>query len=196
MRPNLTCRMISVAFSALLVWAMAGNAQNPKEAQQPVERLPVGSWEVSARPDIRFGSDTVPVYLYSVTTDASKGFAVTAVGLWNRSALPVASVRIRWSLTTAEDRNKDLLSGETELISLGKSLRENDTVEVSPEIASFALMSKSLLPKNSNKLDGSYLIHVWVSEVVYANGAVYSRTNVVTSKVKREVSTKKLSITA
>jgi hypothetical protein len=172
------------AFSAVLACVMVGSAQNLKEAQQTVDRLPTGNWEVSARPDLRSGSDSVPVYLYSVTTDASKGLAITSVGLWNRSPLPVTSLRIRWSLTSAEARNKDLLSEETDLISLDKPLKENETVEISPPIASFARMSRSLLPKNSNKLDGSYLIHVWVTEVVYANGSAYSRGKAVMSKVK------------
>jgi hypothetical protein len=59
-----------------------------------VAELPIGDWTFTAVPSDKQSSDVV---VYSVTTEAYKGLAVTKIGLHNRSNKVATSVKLRWS---------------------------------------------------------------------------------------------------
>lgn len=154
------------------------NAQITKQDINSETSLPSGDWNFSAHPDSRVDFDSVPVYLYSLTTDAKKGLKVISVGLWNRSSKPVISVKLRWLLTTEEDRNQILFDGQSQQIVLEKPLKENETLDLRTSIESFAQLSRSLTKDKSGTLSGNYRLDVVVVEATFEDDSIWARTSI------------------
>ena len=185
MKQKISFPRIAVALTLIaLLCTMSRTAQVAELHQQSsTEPLPTSDWTISAHPDFRLGFETVPVYLYSVTTDVRSGLSITKVGLWNRSSKPVAAVKLQWTMTTEEDQNTAILQGETQHIYFEKTLRERSVKEIRPPIPSFVQLSRSLSASSAGRLDGNYRLDIAVSEINFEDGSTWTRNNPVIRKV-------------
>jgi hypothetical protein len=140
--------------------------------QQTQNKLPPGNWTLSAGPYSGAGYESVPVDVFSVTTNVGGGLTVTSVSLLNRSSKDVSSVKLHWYLKE-ETQSQVLLEGDTQLIDV-EVLAGKEQVLSFP-VVSFARVSKSLL-KGGN-LAGNYRLEIAVSEVNYADASASSVSN-------------------
>jgi hypothetical protein len=170
------------AFPLLLVLIFFA-IPNGAGGQSNDTELPAGDWTFSAHPDFRPDFETVPLYLYSVTTDSRSGLEITKIGLWNRTSKPVVSVKLQWMLTTEEDQNTPLIQGETQHIYFEKPFKEKSTKEIKPPVPSFAQVSRSMVSSATNKLEGNYRLDLAVCEANFEDGSTWVRSNNVIRKV-------------
>ena len=167
-----------VYFSFLCLVAMCfvgytreGHTQSTKQNNAPT--LPAGAWTFSAHPDMRPESNSFPARLSSVTNDASKGLAVTSVKVLNRSAKPIAALRIHWRLTTEADQKTPLLQDETVRIATEKPIGAKEERAFIPLLPSFAQMAQSLPKAKGDELSGNYHLWLVVSEVIFDDGEIW-----------------------
>jgi len=137
--------------------------------------LPRGNWSFSAIPTVRPGHETIPVDVWSVTSDARRGLAVTKVQLKNRSAKTVTAVRLAWDVIELSDPNRILLQGQTPLIRLETPLRAGERVALEHFVVAFADIAASLRAPGSEVLSGDYRLEVGVGEIVYEDGSRWTR---------------------
>lgn len=158
----LVCVFVLIVTDALLVFA--------QDARAP---LPPGRWTFSAGPYYGPGNESIPVDVFSVTTDASRGLTISKVSLLNRSAKEVAAIKLHWYLTGGAQGGV-LQEGDTPFVDVFIPAGGRQSLEY--PVVSFARVHKSLL--RAGKLTGDYRIEVAVSEVEYADQSKwkYDRT--------------------
>lgn len=164
---------LAVFFSICCVVVVLGQA-GPKSIET---KLPGGRWTLSTYPDLSAHSKPIPVVVSSITSDASRGGAVTRVGLLNRSSKPVTAIKLSWSLSTEDAPERILLQDETTLITLpetlqGRGKRKLDFTTI--PLVTFAKIHKPLL--KADGLSGKFRIDVVVSEAIYEDGSIWKRS--------------------
>lgn len=182
-RPHSYRFRVILAIFSLIMGATGGWLATQAQNGQP--KLPHGKWTFSAGPYSGPGWDVSPVQVYSVTTDADKGLMVGKVTLVNRSLKDISAVRLHWYLSEAQEPDRVLLEGDTDLI--GVWLVAGRGRALNYPIASFAKSHKPLL--KGGKLIGDYRLDIAVGEVRYADESSWSIGQVVYSQAayRREV---------
>jgi hypothetical protein len=135
-------------------------------------KLPPGKWSFSAGPYFGEGYKSMPVDVYSVTTRADKGLAVSRIAVRNRSPKPVTAIKLHWYLTNRDVRNV-LLEGDTALIDLDLQPSENQILDF--PVVTFSRVCRSLL--NGLNLIGNYRIEIAVVEANYADTSIWTMTS-------------------
>jgi hypothetical protein len=153
---------LPVAVLALLT--LLGLSTTVNVSGQTYPPLPGGKWSFTAGPYSGPGHEAAPVDVYSVTTNADKGLAVTAVALNNKSERNVVAVRLHWSLIDA-DKGAVLFEGDTP--SVGVSIDAGKQRVLHYPVASFARIVRSQMKRSA--LSGNYRLEVTVSDVTYAD---------------------------
>jgi hypothetical protein len=153
-------RKVILALSLLLIVTGSWLATH---AQSDNAGLPPGKWTFSAGPYSGANRDASPVQVYSVTTDADKGLMVSRVTLVNKSTKGITGVRLHWYLSEAQNPDRILLEGDTDLI--GTWLAVGRGKVLSYPVVSFAKVHKPLLKKGG--LSGDYRLEIAVGEVKY-----------------------------
>jgi hypothetical protein len=131
------------------------------------DKLPPGKWTFSAGPYFGEGYKSTSVDVYSVTTRADKGLAITRVALRNRSPKAVTAVRLHWYLMDRETR-KVFLDGDTALVEV--DLQPGENQELSFPVVTFSKVYKPLL--NGTNLSGDYRIEIAVVETTYSDTSI------------------------
>jgi hypothetical protein len=164
-RHDLKAFVVVMAFFVLIGTGTKISGQSTKD------KLPPGKWTFAAGP--YFGSDyeSVPVDVFSVTSDARKGLAVTSVVLQNRDTRNVVAVKLHWYLKDKDQKGRVLLEGETPLIGVAVPAGESQTLNY--PVVSFAKVHKPLL--KGTELSGNFRIEVAVSEVQYDDSSLWMK---------------------
>lgn len=165
---NVTYRsLLKVAFAVTIFispisggWLTQGNSTQ--------DMLPPGNWTFSAGPYFGEGYKSLPVDVYSVTTRADKGLAVSRVGLRNRSPRAVIAVKLHWYLMDRGTRNV-LLDGDTGQVQVDLQPGENQVLSF--PVVTFSKVYRPLL--NGITLSGDYRIEVAAVEATYADTSVW-----------------------
>lgn len=132
------------------------------------DKLPPGKWTFSAGPYFGEGYKSTPVDVYSVTTRANKGLAVTRVALRNRSPKAVIAVKLHWYLMDRETRNV-FLDGDTALVEVDLQPGENQVLSF--PVVTFSKIYRSLL--NGINLSGDYRIEIAAVETTYSDTSIW-----------------------
>lgn len=161
-----TLSLVALLFTTV---PLAGNST----WAQPDYRLPPGDWTLAAGPYWGPGYQTIPVDVYSVLTDASKGLAVKQVGLQNRTDRTVSSLRFLWEITQDKVPSQVLLQGSTPIITLEKAIPPKKDYDLHFPIVTFATIVHQLTRTGS--LQGHYRILVLISEVHFGDGTSWKK---------------------
>jgi hypothetical protein len=176
-------RFYAVYVSLLLTLLTSSMSQALAQGRgNAVSQLPPGKWTLTTGFCWRPECESAPLLLYTITTDATKGAAVTTVGFQNRSQMPVAAVRLNWYLSTQEDQNTTLLQGQTPMLYFPNVLAPNSKWRLEYNVVSFGQIHKPLL--KNGVLNGNFHIMLAVSEVLYADGSSWSRSESKETDVK------------
>lgn len=148
----------SAVVVCLVTTLLAARAQN-----RPAS-LPAGNWTFSA--GVYTGPDHAadPVDVYSVLTDAGKGLAVVGVGLHNRTAKDIASVKLRWLLRNTDD-GAVVAEGGTSFVGVFVPAGGRQVLDY--PVASFSKIAASKL--KTSTLSGNFRLEVRAGEVRYAD---------------------------
>jgi hypothetical protein len=178
-------RFLAIYLLVVLV-TLTSSSMNRVSGQVKVDseslRLPSGNWRLTTGFCWRPECESAPVLLYSITSDVTKGAAVTTLGFHNRSSIPVAAVKLNWYLTTQEDQDSILMQGNTPLLYFPSALAADSKWVLEYMVVSFAKIYKPLLKRGV--LNGNYHITVAMSEVLYENGSSWTRTRDKRTSVK------------
>jgi len=158
--------LTTVAFAIMTAAPPAANGQNEKA------KLPPGNWTLATGPYTGAGHETLPVDVFSVTTDAGRGLTVTRVSLLNRTSRDVSAVKLRWYLKD-KAQNQLLLEGETQSIDVAIPAGKEQTLSF--PVVSFARICGPLV--KGGILTGNYRLEVAVGEVTYAEASARSGGN-------------------
>lgn len=165
------CAALLIALTAVVTAPQAlGQSKENKSV-----KLPAGNYSLRVLPFVGPGYDSIPVVVFSTTSDLPKGAAVTEVGIENRSGRAVTAVRFGWRLSTEQNREAVLLQGQTPLLALRNTLLPGNSVVVLYQVTSLARIHEPLL-KNGT-LNGNFSIEVMVSEIHYEDGSPWAKTN-------------------
>lgn len=163
-------RIKLVSFLVLLLFGMTLLISPDSYAQNKVKvrvELPEGKWTFSARPIEQSQSN---VEVYSVTSEADKGLAITKIGVWNRSDKPVGSLKIGWRLLTLGEQPGVLANDETPFLVVAIAPGEWRVIEY--PLGTFVNMSRSML--REGKLSGDFRLEVSVTQVVFSDTDSYA----------------------
>lgn len=152
--------LMLVAVGILLV-----NSSHARGQQK--SRLPEGKWTYTTGPYTGPDYRTIPVDVYSVTSDAKKGLSVTSVGLYNHLPKAVSAVKLHWYL---KEQDKLLSDGETP--SLGIDIAGGAKESLEYQVISFADLSKNFV--NAGRLTADFRVEIAVSEVIYVDESKWS----------------------
>lgn len=130
-------------------------------------QLPSGSWTLTHHSYSRPGYEAMPIVVMGVKGDATKGLAITVVGLKNQTAKPVDTYKLTWYLYETANPNRILQKGETPFIYPGR-LAANEQQAVDIPVVSFINICKPLVKDGS--LKGNFAIDVAVTEVRFEDG--------------------------
>ena len=150
----------------LTIFATGAGSQSKATAQG---ELPPGKWTYSASPYTGADYSVNPVVVTSIGTDTA--LRTNLVQVKNRSDKPVAAIRLRWTLTTAQKPDVILRKGETERITSAEGFPAGKSLVLKHVVVSFSELSKPLLKQG--KLDGDYLLTVAVGEIFFADGSTW-----------------------
>ena len=147
-----------LAFSILILSAGVISAQAEK-----TKPLPKGNWTFSATP--YFGKDwkTIPVDVYSVTSNMELGGLIEKVKLRNLTKTRVTGVALTWILNRD---GKPVNKGETTMLTT--FVQPGRTVELSAGVVEFSQVTGSYLENGT--LQGDYSIQVFVSKIEFEDG--------------------------
>lgn len=136
--------------------------------ERVVAELPIGDWTFTALPGEKQTSDVV---VYSVTTEAYKGLAVTKIGLHNRSDKAATSVKLLWQLLRADDKETDKFTkvSSDESPVLGVSISPDERQIIDFPVVKFADLIKSYTQED--KPTGNFRIELSVVNASYENSA-------------------------
>lgn len=154
----LTNRLSRTFASSLTLAALLASFAVVTCAQSATNKLPRGDWSLSTGVYSGPGHESAPVDVFSVTTDAGRGLAVTQVELLNRTDQEVTAVRLRWYLKTGD---RILREDVTPFIDVDMTARGKQTLAY--PVVSFARLAKTMA--KDGVLHGDYRIEVTVAEV-------------------------------
>lgn len=155
----MTRRLISLTIPVIILFVLGTSGAARQSSRK--NSLPPGNWSLAYGPTQTRGKI---VDLFSVSSDAAKGLAVTEVSLENRSDQDIAAVKIGWTLYERSNRSKTLLSGETPQF-LAVALAPGEKRVVNYPVVSFARIHGPLV--RAGKLEGDFRIELWVTEVQF-----------------------------
>lgn len=141
--------------------------------QSTKDQLPKGGWTLGTHAYMGPDRDSLPVFVYSVTSQLD-GATITEAGFENRSSRSVAAVKLGWYLTTELDRDVILQQGQTPLLGFRGGFVADTRRVLKFPVVSFAAVHKPLL--REGLLKGNYRIEVVVDEVRYNDGSSWMRT--------------------
>lgn len=181
--------IILLIFCALIVCGISLLPSEVSYAQDQAKirtELPEGKWTFSSRPVEQSQSD---VEVYSVTSEADKGLAITKVGVRNRSDKVVGSLKIGWRLLDVSKKPSVLASEETPFLDI--TIAPGEWRVIDYPFGTFVNMSKSML--RDGKLSGDFRLEVLVTQVTYADTVNYvglsSRTKPLLVSSQRDLDT-------
>jgi hypothetical protein len=134
-----------------------------------VKPLPQGNWSIVYHPYLGVDYLDAPVIVQSVSS--SKWLAAEKFEIRNISNKAVKAVKVRWLVSDESDPMKILRKGETKLLRFRNELSSGKWGFIRHKVVSFSDFTDSLLVKG--KLDRSLDINLLVSEVTFADGAVW-----------------------
>ncbi|HYO63454.1 MAG TPA: hypothetical protein VER08_07340 [Pyrinomonadaceae bacterium] len=149
--------------------------------QTPQGKLLPGNWTFSAGPYSGGDAASLPVDVYSVTTEADKGLTATKVALYNRTSKDVTAVKLRWILTNGDTKSV-LTQGDTSVVDINIAAGKRETLQY--RVVSFVRIAKSLVGRSP--LNGNYRLEILVSEATYADDSTW-RLNESARKTKNRL---------
>lgn len=138
--------------------------------------LPVGDWTFTALPDKEQNSAVV---VYSVTTEANKGLAITRMGLHNRSDKAVGSAKVEWNLYEVDDTDSEKLTKLNTGLSpvFGVSIAPGERKIIDFPLVKFTDLYGSHL-ESGQQLSGNFQLIIRISTFSIADkGAVEDMEN-------------------
>jgi hypothetical protein len=132
-------------------------------------KLPQGNWTFSAGPYSSTGYRSLPVRVFSVTTNASRGLTIESVSLFNRSLKDIRAVKVHWYLKE-QSQQQTLLEGDTELLEV--ILAAGSRLAIDHSVVSFARIYKPLM--RGGVLKGDYRIDVAINEINFVDGTKWT----------------------
>ncbi|HEY0544921.1 MAG TPA: hypothetical protein VGC91_05945 [Pyrinomonadaceae bacterium] len=163
-----------VIFALIIVASSGKENLGQNKASSQVE-FPRGDWSVGSHPFLGTDSESTPVIVTSVTTDAKRGIAVTKVGLENLSKENVTAVKLTWRVSTEQASDKVLLQGQTPFITRDGGLPAGISLVLRFPVVTFAKIYQPLV-KNGT-LDGEFRIDISVSEILYEDGSKWASSD-------------------
>jgi hypothetical protein len=154
---------LTAAITIVASLAFAVGVRNNASEKQ----LPKTGWVAGFHAYHGPGHDTVPVQVFSVTSDINEG--LVGVQVKNRSDKAVREVRLAWYVSEASGAGAVLAKGETANLKLTLSSQEKLGISI-PNLSWDAVL-RPVMRKGS--LRGDYDVWVVVSRVVYDNGSVW-----------------------
>ncbi|HMG73946.1 MAG TPA: hypothetical protein VK582_10630 [Pyrinomonadaceae bacterium] len=147
-------------------------------AREEVKNGPAGDWFVATVPDqTQQTANRAPVYVYSTVTALASGnlsnLIVAGVTLVNAAYQPVESVALRWSVIDV-DKSISVAEGSTVHFKVDIDSRSGRKVEC-PHL-NFAKISRELA--KNDRLNGNFKLMVGVGSVRFADGTVWTDTDV------------------
>lgn len=141
--------------------------------KNPDTILPPGKWTLVTHPYQGPDFASLPVILFSVTSDATRGADVTKIKVKNNATKSVTYVKVGWYLINEDDKESTiLLSGKTQPIEMPQRLPVGGIREIQQPIVSFASVHRPLL--RGGVLTGNFRIDVLISDVVYEDGTTWT----------------------
>ena len=176
MKRILMCLMVLLA--ANIFAAESASAQRDTKSV-----LPKGAWTMSVGPFAFKDASQMPLYVKAVTSEASKGFAVSNIKIIRPSdnefsKLSIKGFKLKWSLIN-EDNMSIIQENESKIIDYTMKLSDNRLGI--PK--SFFLFSNTKLSKE-RKLTNNFRIDIAVSEVIFED-----ESNWLINETHRSVST-------
>jgi hypothetical protein len=157
--------LVRVMFIVCVLAVVAGAALIPRGQGTP-SKLPPGNWTFSAGPYSGAGYRSLPVRVFSVTTNAARGLTIESVSLFNRSSKDIRGVKVHWYLKE-QSQQQTLLEGDTELPEV--NLPAGSRLAIDHPVVSFERIYKSLM--RGGVLEGNYRIDVAVNEINFVDGS-------------------------
>jgi len=157
----------------LLMLCVAITAFSQQDNKRTEAKFPQGDWSLTHPVISQLGIADGPARIISITGDAAKGLTLTKVGLQNNSAKMISAVKFRWFLFKQDAAKKILKNGETPLIGL-EDLPAGSEQVVEYPIVTFASIYHPFV--KDNKLTGKFVIEIAVSEIQYADGSSWKRS--------------------
>ena len=115
-----TKHLLVVAFLVLAGMALPQlRVSNSLAAGKESSPLDEKHWSLYALPYFDSDYSRRPIVVRSVTMDASRGLAITKVGIFNRSKA-VKAVKLKWYLSDDKNKGVVILQGETPSIKIDK----------------------------------------------------------------------------
>lgn len=139
------------------------------------QAFPRGNWSVSSHPYLGADSESAPVIVTSVTSEAKKGIAVTKVGLDNQSQANVAAIKLTWQLSSEQNAGKVLLQGQTPYITRDGGLPAGSSLVLRFPVVAFAKIYQPLV--RNAALDGNFRIDILVSEILFEDGSKWAKSD-------------------
>ncbi len=168
-----------VIFALIIVASSGKENVGQNKASSQVE-FPRGDWSVGSHPFLGPDSESTPVVVTSVTTDAKRGIAVTKVGLENQSKENVTAVKLTWRVSKEQASDKVLLQGQTPFITRDGGLPAGSSLVLRFPVVIFAKIYQPLV--HNGTLDGEFRIDISVSEILYEDGSKWAKNDL--SQVK------------
>lgn len=165
-----TCLRLTHGALALMLMIFLANA-SPSNKESSSVKWPQGQWSVRLSPYTGFGYETLPVRVYSVTSEL-EGLTVTKVGVENRTSQSLVAVKLTWYLSALQNPEDILQKGQTRLLELPGEIWANESREVIFPVASFAKIYKPLV--KGGVLKGDFRIQVAVSEARFKDSSKWT----------------------
>jgi hypothetical protein len=157
----------------VLVLCVAITAFSQQDNKRTEVKFPQGDWSLTHPVISQLGIADAPARIISITGDAGKGLTITKVGLQNNSAKTISAVKFRWFLFRQDAPKKILKKGETPVVGVGDFPAGSEQVVEYP-IVTFASIYQPFV--KDNKLTGKFVIEIAVSEIQYADGLSWKRS--------------------
>lgn len=169
---------------ALLIAASSGQENVRQNKANSQSELPRGNWSVGIHPFLGIDSESTPVEVTSVTTDAKRGIAVTKVGLENKSKVNVTAVKLTWRLTIEQAPGNVLLQGQTPYITRDGGIPAGSSLVLRFPVVIFAKIYQPLV--RNGLLDGEFRIDISVSEILFEDGSKWAKNDLIQVKSFKE----------
>ena len=165
MKNHLSCILRLCIVTTILLTSYASSSFGQERV---VAELPIGDWTFTAVPSDKQSSDVV---VYSVTTEAYKGLAVTKIGLHNRSNKVATSVKLLWQLLRVDDKETDqfvkISSDESPV--LGVSISPGERRIIDFPVVKFTDILKSY--SKEDQPTGSFRLELSVVDASFGSSA-------------------------
>jgi hypothetical protein len=157
----------TILMLTLIVSLFAAAAWKRIAAQTEDNTLPPGRWTLST--GLYSGSESFPLCVVSVTTDAELGLLVKTAKVKNRTDKNITSFKFRWFIFQEQNPDAILLEGLSPLVEIPLVAGEIKTIDF--PIVKFNKIYKPL--EKNGMLSGHYEMEIMAGEINYEDGSTW-----------------------